>query len=63
MRFVFMAGSPVVTLTKATATTPELQEEFIRQVLARGRRNRERLPLEQRTTNHDWLYDGNGLPA
>ena len=55
-------GQQAVRLTKATATTPELREEFIQQVLARGRRNREQLPEGQRSSNHDWLYGEDGLP-
>ena len=52
----------VPDLDRITARTPEQKRMLIDEVLRMGRETRERLPENQRTIDHDWLYDENGLP-
>lgn len=50
-------------LNRLTARTPEERQQIIDEFLRIGRETRERLPEDQRTSNHDWLYDDDGLPT
>ena len=52
----------VPELDRITARTPEQKRRLIDEVLRMGQETRERLPENQRTSDHDWLYDENGLP-
>ena len=52
----------VPELDRITARTPEQKRMLIDEVLRMGRETRERLPEDQRTSDHNWLYDENGLP-
>lgn len=54
--------TPVPELDRITARTPEQKRMLIDEVLRMGRETRERLSESQRTSDHDWLYDENGLP-
>lgn len=54
-------GEPV-RLTRLTAKTPEQKRQLLDEILRMGQETRARLPDEERTSNHDWLYDENGLP-
>lgn len=50
-------------LTVSMIDTSEKREQFIRQVLAWGQRNRAQMTAEELSFDWDaWMYDENGLP-
>ncbi len=59
---VFADRTVVPELDRITAQTPAQKRMLIDEVLRMGRETRERLPGDQRTSDHDWLYDEHGLP-
>ena len=54
---------PETGLDRLTARTPEQKRALLNEVLTMGRLSRARLSEQQRTSNHDWLYDDQGLPT
>lgn len=43
--------------------SPDERDEWLASFIERTRSIADRLPEDQRTSNHDWLYDENGLPT